>query len=82
MAEFKIAHDDVITERRDDARAVRRCYPRQSADIEMIVVAVRHQDDIDRRQIGKRDAGVVNALWPDKAGRRRALRPHWIEQNV
>ena len=48
-------------------RAVRGCYPRQSTDVEMVVVAVRHQHGVNRRQISKRDAGVVNTLWPDKA---------------
>jgi len=47
-------------------RAMRGRYPRQGADIEMIVVAVRHQHDIDRRQIGKSNARVVNALWSDE----------------
>ncbi len=59
----EIAHDDVITERCDYARTMCGCYPRQSTDIEMIVVAVRHQNEIDRRQIGKGDAGVVNTHW-------------------
>ena len=36
-------------------------------DVEMIVVAVRHQHDVDRRQRVERDAGVVAALRPGPA---------------
>ena len=62
----KLAHDDVITERGDHTRAMRGCYSRQSTDVKMIVVAVRHQHDVDRRQISKGDARIVNALWSDE----------------
>ena len=51
-------------------------------NIEMIVVAVRHQHGIDRRQVGKGDAGIVDPLRPDEAKRRSALRPHRIEQHI
>src|ERR1700720_1319548 len=78
----EIADDDVVSERCDYARTMCARYPRQSTDIEMIVVAVRHQNEIDGRQVGKGDPGVVDALWTDKAQRRGPLRPHWIEQNV
>jgi len=44
-----ISHDGVIAERRNDACAMRGCQPRQSSEIEMIVVAVRYQHDIDWR---------------------------------
>ena len=32
----------------------------------MIVVAVRHQHDVDRRQISKGDARIVNAFRSDE----------------
>ena len=82
IAAIVIAHDGVVAERRDDARAMRGGEPRQRRDIEMIVVAVRHQHDVDRRQVGKRDAGIVDPLRPDEAERRRALRPDRIEQDI
>ena len=74
-----IAHDGVVAERRDDARAMRRGEPRQRVDIEMIVMAVGHQHDVDGRQIRERDAGIVHALRSDGAERRGSLRPHGIE---
>ena len=64
-----IAHDRVVAERGDDAGAVIGRKPRQRGNVEMIVMAVRYQNDIDRRQIGKCDARIVYALWPDKAKR-------------
>jgi hypothetical protein len=63
---IKLADDDVITERGDHTRAMCGCYPRQSTDVKMIVVAVRHQHDVDGRQISKGDARIVNALWSDE----------------
>ena len=77
-----ILHDCVIAERRDDARAMRGRQPRQRGDIEMIVVSVRHQHDIDRRQVRKADARVVHAFGPDETERRGALRPNRVEQHV
>ena len=77
-----IAHDGVVAERRDHARAVRGDKPRQGADVEMVVVSVRHQDRVDRRQIGKGDARIIDPLGADKAERRCALRPHRVDQNV
>ena len=47
--------------------AMRGVQPRQRLDVEMIVVAVRDQHDIDRRQRVERDAGIVDALRPDEA---------------
>src|ERR1700692_2587008 len=77
-----ISHNGVITERRDDAHTMGAREPRQGHDIEMIVMAVRYQHDIDRRQILKCDTRIVDALWPDKAERGGSLRPHRIEQDV
>ena len=77
-----IAHDRVIAERRDDPRAMRGGEPRQRRDIEMIVVGVRHQHDVDRRQVGEGDAGIVDPFRPDVAERRRALRPDRVEQDI
>src|SRR5712672_2766010 len=37
-----ISHNGVIAERRNDACAMRGCQPRQSSEIEMIIVAVRY----------------------------------------
>src|SRR6266851_4609663 len=62
-----ISHDGVIAEWRDDAGSMRGCQPRQSSKIEMIVVAVRHQHDIDRRQLCKDDTWIVDPFRPDKA---------------
>jgi hypothetical protein len=42
--------------RAHNARAMSGRKPRQRRDIEMIVVRVRNQDDIDRRQVRKGDA--------------------------
>ena len=48
------AHDRIVAERRDDARAVSGGKPRQRRDIEMVVMRMRDQDDIDRRQSPQR----------------------------
>src|SRR4030081_1666384 len=48
----------------------------------MVVVAARNQRDVDRRERGKRDAGVVVTLRSGPAERRGARRPYWIDQNV
>src|ERR1700730_8823459 len=77
-----ISHDGVIAEWRDDAGSMCACQPRQSSKIEMIVVAVRHQHDIDRRQVCKDDTWIVDPFRPDKAERRRARRPHRVEQHI
>ncbi len=73
-----ISHDGVIAERRDDACAMRGCDPRQRDDIKMIVVAVRHQYDVDRRQVGKCNTWIVDPFRSDKAERRCTHRPHGI----
>ena len=48
----------------------------------MIVMAVRHQRDIDRRQRVERNAGIVATLRSGPADRRGARRPHRIDQDV
>src|ERR1700722_6280559 len=48
----------------------------------MIVMRVRHQNAIDRRQNAKGDAWIVDALRSGEAERRRALRPYRIEQEI
>src|SRR5215468_1172772 len=48
----------------------------------MIIVPVRHQHDIDRRQIRKGDTWIVDPFGPHKAERRYALRPYRVEQNI
>jgi hypothetical protein len=63
------AHDGVVAERRDHAHPMRRRQPRQRRDIEMIVVAVRDQRDIDRRQVRKIDARIIDPLRPEQAER-------------
>ena len=45
-------------------------------------MAVRHQYDIDRRQICEGDAWIVDPFRPDEAKRRRALRPHRVKQHI
>ena len=62
-----VAHDRVVAERRDDARPMRGRESRQRRDIEMVVVAMRHQHGIDRRQRVERDAGIVHPLRPGEA---------------
>src|SRR5216683_3778691 len=48
----------------------------------MIVMAMRYQRDVDRRQRLERNTGVVATLWSGKAHRRGAHRPYRIDQNV
>jgi len=74
---IKIAHDSVVTERCDYARTMRGCYPRQSTDIEMVIVAVRHQHDVNTRQITKCYARIIYPPWPIK--REGDARLGWIE---
>src|SRR6185437_16666121 len=78
----KISHDDVVAQRRDDACAMHGRYPRQGTDIEVVIVTVRHQYDVDRWQLRKRNAWIVDPFRPGQSKRRRALRPHGIEQDV
>src|SRR5271156_6415292 len=54
-----ISHDGVVAKGRDDARAMRSREPRQGGDIEMVVVTVRYQHDIDRRQVRKCNTRIV-----------------------
>src|ERR1700675_3378327 len=48
----------------------------------MIVMAVRYQHDIDRRQYVEGNAGVIVPLRAGPGERRGALRPHRIDQDV
>ena len=75
-------HDGVVAERRDDARPMRGREARQRLGVEMVVVAMRDQHDVDRRQRVEGDAGIVDALRPGEAHRRDALRPDRIDQDV
>ena len=55
---------------------------RQRRDVEMIVMTVRDQRDIDRRQRLERNSRVVAALRSGPPHRRGARRPHRIDQNI
>ena len=77
-----VAHDRVVAERRDHSRVELRGEARQRLDVEMVVVAMRDQHDVDRRQGVERDAGIVHPDRPEKADRRDASRPHRIDQDV
>ena len=55
---------------------------RQRRDVEMVVMAVRHQHDVDLRQRVEGDAGIVVPLRPGKRHRRGPHRPHGIDENV
>src|SRR5881396_2912208 len=48
----------------------------------MVVMTVRYQHDVDRRQRLERNARVVATLRPGPAHRRRPRRPHRIDQDV
>src|SRR5215213_1737591 len=48
----------------------------------MVVMAMRHQRDIDRRQRVEYDAGIVDALGSGEAHWRDAFRPDRIDQDV
>src|SRR5580692_3881843 len=48
----------------------------------MIVMGVRYQHDVDRRQVGKGDARIVDSLWADVAERRGAFRPYGVDEDV
>ncbi len=76
------AHHRVIAERRDDARPVHGGEPRERGEIEMVVVAVRHQHGVDCGQRLECDPGIVDPLRSGKAHRRGALRPYRIAQEV
>src|SRR5271163_4053997 len=65
------AYDGVVAERRDDARAMRFGEPRQRRDIEMVVVRVRDENDVDRRQVSKGDARIVDTFRPGEFEWRR-----------
>jgi hypothetical protein len=68
MAAIVIAHDGVVAERRDDARAMRRrCTRRQGCDIEVIIVAVRHKHGIESAaSLRKATPGSLTRLGPIK----------------
>ena len=76
------AHHGVIAERRDDARPMGGGQPRQRRDIEMIIMPVRHQHRIDRRQCIECDARIVDPFRSGKADRGGTRRPHGIAQEV
>ena len=48
----------------------------------MVVVAVRDQHDVDRRQVGEGDARIVDALRAEEAEGRGAPRPDRVEQHI
>ena len=75
-------HDGVVAERRDDARPMCRVKPRQRLDVEVVVMTVRHQHDVDRRQRFERNAGIVDPHRSHEADRRDALRPDRVDQDV
>ena len=77
-----VAHDRVVTERRDNAASMRGRESRQRRDIEMVIMAMRHQHRVDRRQRVECDARIVHPFRPDESKRRGALRPQRVGQNV
>jgi hypothetical protein len=77
-----VTHGDVVAERRDHPRRELGGKFRQRRDVEMIVMAMRHQHDIDVRQRLERDTGIIMTLRPGEGEWRGTLRPHGIDQNV
>jgi hypothetical protein len=77
-----VAHDRVVAERGDDARAVGGSESRESGDIEVVVMGVRDKDRIDWRQVRKRNARIVHPFGPGKTHGRSALRPHRIDEQI
>jgi hypothetical protein len=53
----------------------------QRRDVQMVIVIVAEQDDIDRRQVLERHAGLAYSLGPDPAKRACTLRPDRISQD-
>ncbi len=78
----RVAHGDIVAERRDHARREFRREFRQRREIEMVVMAMRDQHDVDLRQRVERNAGVVVPLGPGEGDGRGPHRPHRIDENV
>ena len=69
------AHHRIVAEWRDDVRPVGGGESRKRRDVEVVVVPVRDQHGVDRRQRVEGDPGIVDPLRSGKA-RRGTVRPH------
>lgn len=76
------ADDNIIAKRRDEVGFVVNVKLLQRLQIQMIIMIMRDQHEIDRRQICKLHTGRIDALGPDKAEGAGALRPDRIDQNI
>jgi hypothetical protein len=74
--------DGIVAERGDDEGSVRGLQPAQRCDVEMVVVIVRQQHGIDRRQIGKGDPGCGHSARPGEADGTGPIGPERIGENV
>ena len=74
--------DAVIAERGDHADGLAGAQAGQGGEVEMVVVVVRHQHGIDRRQGGPGDPWRVHPLRPGPGERARTVGPDGIHQQV
>ena len=82
MSRMRGPDDRVVAERRDDPRPVAPPEPPQGLDVEMVVMVVRDQHRVDRRQVLEGDARRVDPLGPGEGDRARPLREDRVGQEV
>jgi hypothetical protein len=76
------AQQRIVAERRQDRTRAQAREPRQRGDVHVVVVVVRDEDGVERRQVAKRDAGRRGALRAQNPERTRPLGPNRIEQKI
>ena len=76
------AQDRVVAERHDDAAGMDPRQRRQGREIHVVVMVVRDEDRVERRQCFHRDAGRAHALRPGEGERAGAPRPDRVDEQV
>ena len=76
------ANDRIVAERRHEVRPVAPPQAIEAGQIEMVIMIVRQQHRVDRRQVRERDARRIDPPGPGEIERTGALGKDRIDQNV
>jgi len=81
-AQAEALEEGAVPETGDEVRCVRRLELQECFDIQVVVVIVRDEDQMDRRQIGEGESRITHASRPQMPKRTRALGIDGIRQDV
>jgi hypothetical protein len=80
--QIALADNCVIAKWRQNAGPIPMPEPRQRRKLEMVIVIMRNEHGIDRRQVIEGDTRRVSTLRPNKGKWACSVRAYWIGQDI